>query len=144
MRPKTDQKKKTSEYGTEQQLNHINNNPDQYIDWTIPWSLNINYNLVYFKPVYNPQFTNSISFNGDVSLTPKWKIGFNSGYDVVLKKPTYTTIDIYRDLHCWELKFHLIPFGTRQSYRLDIQVKAPVLQDLKLTRRREWYDRTGL
>lgn len=135
--------KKESKFGTQQEKDYIKTNPDLYLDWNIPWSLNINYNLRYSKPTYNPTFTNTITINGDVSLTEKWKVGFNSGYDVVLKKITYTTLDIYRDLHCWEIRFHVIPFGERQSYRFDIQVKAPILQDLKLTRKREWYDRTG-
>ncbi|HIA37209.1 MAG TPA: hypothetical protein EYN89_10900 [Flavobacteriales bacterium] len=53
---------------------------------------------------------------------------------------TYTSIDIYRDLHCWEMNFNYIPFGLRQSYNFEIKVKSSILQDLKLTRKREWYD----
>ena len=73
-------------------------------------------------------------------LTEKWKIGFRSGYDFVNKDFTYTSIDIYRDLHCWEMNFNWIPFGFLQSYNFSIKVKSAVLQDLKLTRKREWFD----
>ena len=68
------------------------------------------------------------------------ELGFRSGYDVESKKFNYTALDIYRDLHCWELSFNIVPFGTRKSYSIDLRVKAPVLSDLKLSRKRNWYD----
>jgi len=75
-----------------------------------------------------------------LSLTPKWKIGFQSGYDFINKDLTYTSVNIYRDLHCWEMKFNWVPFGFRKMYTIDINVKSAILQDLKLSRRRDWYD----
>ena len=131
---------KTSDLGTEEELAAINANPDAYVDFNVPWSLNISYNLSYKKPKFEKTVTNSLSFNGDLRLTEKWKIGFSSGYDFETHDLTYTSLDFYRDLHCWELKLNVIPFGARQSFRLDINVKSQVLQDLKLTRKRDWYD----
>jgi hypothetical protein len=81
-----------------------------------------------------------LNLNGDVSLTEKWKIAFMSGYDFVAKDFSFTSIDIYRDLHCWEMRFNWIPFGFRQSYNFSINVKSGMLQDLKLNRRRQWFD----
>ena len=106
----------------------------------MPWSINFNYNFNYSKPQFESTITNTVSASGDVNITRKWKMGFNTGYDLKSKKLTYTTLDIYRDLHCWELKFNVIPFGDRKSYSLDIRVKSAVLQDLKLTRKRSWFD----
>jgi len=126
---------KTSNYGTEQELEYINANPDAYIDFNIPWSLRVNYNIRYSKPLTRSTIIQTLNFNGDFSLTPKWKIGFNSGYDFELKDLSYTSVDIYRDLHCWEMSFNWIPFGPRQSYLFTIKVKSALLQDLKLTRR---------
>lgn len=126
---------KTSEFGTEQELEYINANPDAYIDFNIPWSLRVNYNIRYSKPLTQSTIIQTLNFNGDFSLTPKWKIGFNSGYDFELKDLSYTSVDIYRDLHCWEMSFNWIPFGPRQSYLFTIKVKSALLQDLKLTRR---------
>ena len=132
-------KAKQSNKGTEQELKNINMNPDAYIDFNIPWTLNMNYNIVYSKPNYkNAIITQTLSFSGDVSLTPKWKIGFNSGYDFINKDFSYSSISIYRDLHCWEMHFNWIPFGFRQSYNFQINVKSSMLQDLKLVRRRDW------
>lgn len=137
---KKDNEPKTSSAGTEEELAEINKCIDCYVDFNVPWTLNINYNFIYQKPVYNPTITNTFTFNGDVRLSPNWKIGFTSGYDFRGKEFTYTSMDVYRDLHCWEMSVNIIPFGSRKSYIFNINVKSSVLQDLKLTRRRQWFD----
>ena len=126
---------KESKYGTEQELEYIRANPDAYIDFNIPWTFRVSYNIRYSKPQYQSSIIQTLNFNGDFSLTPKWKVGFNSGYDFEQKDLSYTSVDIYRDLHCWEMSFNWIPFGPRQSYLFTIKVKSALLQDLKLTRR---------
>ncbi len=114
---------------------YIKNHPEEFIDYTIPWTLNISYNINYSKPLSAETITQTLNFTGDVSLTPKWKIGFTSGYDFIQKDLSYTSLNIYRDLHCWEMRVNLIPFGPRQSYLFTLQVKASMLQDLKITKR---------
>jgi hypothetical protein len=126
----------------EREIEFINANPELYVAWDIPWNLNISYNLNYSRQLLNPPaVVQSVNFFGDVNLTTKWKLGASSGYDFISKQLTFTNINIYRDLHCWEMRFNWIPFGIRQSYSVDINVKASVLQDLKLSRRRSWFDR---
>lgn len=49
--------------------------------------------------------------------------------------------NLTRDLHCWEMTFSCIPFGTHQSYNFQINVRSSLLKDLKLTKRDSWYDR---
>lgn len=131
---------RTSDLGTPEQLEEINAHPEAYIDFSVPWNFFLNYNLTYNGLSDDKKFTQALSFNGDISITSKWKIGVTSGYDFVAKDLTQTTLNIYRDLHCWEAKFKWVPFGQLQSYSIDINVKASVLQDLKLTRKRDWYD----
>tara|TARA_R110002096_G_scaffold378222_7_gene572154 strand:- start:28842 stop:31421 length:2580 start_codon:yes stop_codon:yes gene_type:complete len=133
-------KKKESEHGTEQELDHINAFPEQYVDFTIPWSLNVTYNIRYSKPAFESSVMQTLNFSGDFSLTENWKIGFTSGYDIERKDITYTSININRNLHCWEMAVNWIPYGIRQSYNITINVKASVLQDLKLNRRRDFFD----
>ncbi len=110
--------------------------PDNYIDFSIPWRFGANYKLSYRKPTDTETITQTLGFNGDVSLTPNWKIGFTSGLDFKTGQLTYTTMDIYRDLHSWEMRFSWVPFGFQQSYNFHIGVKAPILQDLKVTHRK--------
>ena len=112
----------------------------EYIDFEIPWKLSVNYTLNYNKFNSINALTQSLNFSGNVNLTPKWKIGFNSGYDFISKDLTYTSLDFYRDLHCWEMRFKWIPFGNHQSYNFSIRVKASVLQDLKWEKKKDWYD----
>jgi hypothetical protein len=97
--------------------------------------------LSYSRPLKTSTTQQSINFNGDVSITQKWKIGFTSGYDFTNSKITPTALNIYRDLHCWDLAINWIPFGTYQRYSVDLKVRASILQDLKLSRRREFYER---
>ncbi|GAB4144142.1 MAG: putative LPS assembly protein LptD [Bacteroidia bacterium] len=131
---------RTSQRGTEQEMNMINANPNAYVDFNVPWSLNVMYNLSWSRPANIVSITQSIRFSGDVNVTPKWKVGFDSSYDLQMKKFGYTSLNVYRDLHCWEMQFNWIPFGFRQSYNITINVKSAVLQDLKLTRKRDWFD----
>jgi hypothetical protein len=125
----------------EQEKQYYLNNPDTYIDFEIPWSLRINYSLQYSHPVNtDPRISQSLQFSGDLSLSEKWKTTFNSGYDFENKEFTQTNIGITRDLHCWTMTFNWVPFGRYTSYNFRINVKASVLQDLKLERRKPFYD----
>ncbi|MTI32605.1 putative LPS assembly protein LptD [Xanthovirga aplysinae] len=128
---------------TEDQLDEIRANPDRYIDWSVPWNLRVNYNLNYRKDGFKKSdITQSLTFSGDVSITEKWKIGFSSGYDFEKKAlvENTTRLNISRDLHCWDLQFDWTPLGQYQSFSLYIAVKASILQDLKLSRRRTFWD----
>ncbi|MDN5203572.1 putative LPS assembly protein LptD [Fulvivirgaceae bacterium BMA10] len=130
-----------SDKGTAEELEFINANPDLYVDFTIPWSLRINYTWNYSKDGFKEKVvTQSMSFSGDFSLTDKWKITYNSGYDFDRKQLTQTRLGITRDLNCWTFRFDWTPFGRFQSFSLDIRVKSSILSDLKLSKRRSFND----
>ncbi len=117
----------------------INNNPMAYADFNIPWNFSVNYILSLRKNIVNAQdtiiYTQTLNLNFDFNLTEKWKISGQSGYDFKRKDFSYTTLEIMRDLHCWQMTISWIPFGTRQGYFLNLRVKSTVLQDLKLVKR---------
>jgi hypothetical protein len=116
-------------------------NPDAYVDFSIPWNLRISYNIDYSHSVnQKPMITQAIRFNGDLSLTQKWKITYNSGYDFQSKQFTQTQITINRDLHCWQMSLAWTPFGRFQSYNFSIGIKSALLRDLKLDRQRNFFD----
>ena len=118
-----------------------------YYDFSIPWNLGFNYVIS-----YNVQYTNNgttgyktnisqtIGFNGSVNLTPKTGITFTSGFDIQQKKFSTTSITITRDLHCWQMSFVWIPFGTHKSWSFNIGVKASSLADLKYDKSQSMYD----
>ncbi|MEX2512480.1 MAG: putative LPS assembly protein LptD [Cyclobacteriaceae bacterium] len=125
----------------ENEINRIANDPSQYIDWSIPWNMNFGYNLSYNKAASgNTNITQAINISGDLSLSDKWKINFNSGYDVAAARMTQTMIGIARDLHCWQMNVNWVPFGRFTSYNVDIRVKSNILKDLKVSRRRSFFD----
>ncbi|NOY36057.1 MAG: LPS-assembly protein LptD [Chlorobi bacterium] len=107
----------------------------------VPWDLRIRYNFNYSKPRFESKVTQTLNFSGNVRLTDKWRIGGNSGWDFLKKSLTYTSLNISRDLHCWEMRISWIPIGYHQSYTFLINVKASILKDLKYQKRKSWYDR---
>ncbi|QNR23870.1 putative LPS assembly protein LptD [Croceimicrobium hydrocarbonivorans] len=108
-----------------------------YVDFNVPWSLNLNYNLSYTKNgAADPVVRQSMDISGDMDLTQGWKVGFRTGYDFEAQDFTFTSFNFYRDLHCWTMSCSWVPFGFQQSYMLTIRVKSSILQDLKLERRR--------
>lgn len=126
----------------ESQINQIVTDPSQYIDWNIPWNLTFGYNLNYNKQsTGTTNITQALQLSGDVSLSEKWKINFNTGIDLQTQAITQSMIGIARDLHCWQMNVNWVPFGRFTSYNIDIRVKSSILQDLKVSRRRSFFDR---
>jgi LptD protein len=116
-------------------------NADAYVDFSIPWNVRLNYNITYSKQGHLPsQIVQSLRINGDFSLSQKWKIQYNTGYDLQKKDFTQTDFSLTRDLHCWTLSLNWVPFGQFQSYNFFIGVKSSLLKDLKLNRTRSFFD----
>ena len=114
----------------------------QYVDFDIPWSVRLRYNLSYSKPNLNPaQVTQTVNVDGDFNFTDLWKISFSTGYDIANQRATQTSINVHRDLHCFQMSFRWIPFGPQKSYSLIISAKAPTLNMLRLTKNEFWQDR---
>lgn len=111
-----------------------------FVDFNIPWSLSLNYTYNYSKPAFEPIKSQNITFSGDMNLTENWKIAFSSGYDFTRKEVNLTSVDFYRQLHCWEFRLSWIPIGPRQYFLFNLNVKSSILQDLKINRRRDWFD----
>jgi hypothetical protein len=114
--------------------------PASYVDFEIPWTFGMDYNFRYTKPYGDYNIIQSLRVRGDFSLTPKWKIGFNSGYDFKTKKVTTTNVSIHRDLHCWEMQVSMVPFGKYRSYSFQINIKSAILHDLMYEKGDTWYD----
>ncbi len=108
----------------------------------LPWSFTFNYtftygiadNINYYRLLdtilYNRNMVHTLNVVGDFYVTKKWKLGFTTGYDFVQKDFSYTSVDVYRDMHCWEMEFSWIPFGYRKGWRFQVNVKANVLKNV--------------
>ena len=106
------------------------------IDFNLPWNVRLDYNISQSYSGLTPTIRQSVTAAGDFELTENWRLGFRTGYDIQANDFTYTSLDFYRDLHCWEIRATWIPFGFQQSYTITIRVKSQMLSDLKLERRR--------
>ncbi|MBR2629335.1 MAG: LPS-assembly protein LptD, partial [Alistipes sp.] len=118
-----------------------------YYDFSIPWSLNVNYNVNYTLNYvnngttgYRRNVTQTIGFSGNVTFSKKMSATFSGGYDISMNKLTTSSISITRDLHCWQMSFSWIPFGHYKSWNFHIGVKAASLQDLKYEKSQSMYD----
>lgn len=120
------------------ELARVSRDPNAFVDFNIPWNFSFDYSFNYnTTPTgLNSTITNTLNFNGDANITPKWKVTFTSGWDFTQNRIAQTNFAIYRDLHCWDMSFQWIPWGAYKMYAVDIKVKASILQDLKLSKRR--------
>ena len=120
-----------------------------YYDFSVPWNVSINYNLSYVNTYVaslmdvTSQTIQSINLSGNISLTKAWRIAMTTGYDFANKGWSYTTVDIYRDLHCWEMRFSWVPFGYYRSWFFQINIKADALQDVKYEKRQHYQENSG-
>ena len=104
-------------------------------DLSIPWNLTLSYTFSQTQ-ISPTQISRSSSMNATLSfnLTEKWKFTGGGSYDFVRKEFAAPSVTVYRDLHCWEMNFSWFPIGFYRGYRLELRIKAPQLQDLKVTK----------
>jgi hypothetical protein len=111
-----------------------------YYEFSIPWNFSFNYSFTYSNNGKSKYVTQTLGFNGSLTLSDKWGFSFNAGYDFEMKKITPGTFSLTRDLHCWQMSFTWVPIGFRQSWSFNIGVKSSLLQDLKYDKRSSYYD----
>ena len=128
---------------------------DGYMAFKMPWSINVNYGFGITedrsveinkkKMRYPYKYTQNLSINGNIKISNKWAISFNSGYDFDAKEIVQTAFNITRDLHCFSMSASLSPFGRWKYYNFTIRANASILQDLKWEQRSQtqsniqWY-----
>lgn len=121
------------------QLTESNINPNEavslltpeYYNFSIPWNLSLNYNLSYSHSANKKTTTQTVSYNGSITITKNWGLTFSGGINLNTLELTPGTISIDRDLHCWQMGFTWVPIGYRKSWNFNIKVKSAILQDLK-------------
>jgi hypothetical protein len=104
-------------------------------DFSIPWNISVSFIFSQSQPT--PQsYSRSSSMNASLSfnLTEKWQVSTSGSYDFVRKQHFIPSVSVTRDLHCWQMNFSWFPMGIREGYRFELKVKAPQLQDIKVTK----------
>ncbi|MFL9483252.1 putative LPS assembly protein LptD [Chitinophagaceae bacterium LWZ2-11] len=126
----------------QRQLQFARSNPAEFTDFDIPWTLSLSYSLNFVNQLkadysgYYTQITSSINFNGDFSLTPKWKVGGTGYINVNAGGLQQLSMFITRDLHCWQLAINVTPMGLFRSFSITINPKSGILRDLRINRSR--------
>jgi hypothetical protein len=113
---------------------------DGYFSVNIPWSFSISYGmqLAYDYGAFNPAkmeydytIRHTLSFNGNIQPTSKWRLTFSGSYDFDQKKIPYLALNVSRELHCFQMSASIVPVGYRKSYMFSIAVSSSLLKDLK-------------
>ena len=123
---------------------YMQRNPAEFVDFNIPWSINISFSLN-FNKTFQPDIKNfktnvssSVSFNNSFSLTPKWNFTTNGFYDFDTKQLTQFTLSVSRDMHCWQMSIGVTPIGDYRYFNFTISPKSSILQDLRVNRTRSF------
>ncbi len=120
-----------------------------YADFSMPWNISLSYTFSYVSTYvaaqynFNNNVIQTLNLSGNINITPQWKVAVSTGYDFVNKGMSYTAIDIYRDLHCWEMRFNWVPFGFYKSWNFQINIKASSLKDVKYTKQQSYQSNHG-
>ncbi len=112
----------------------------EYYNFSIPWNLSMNYNFTFSNSGTTRSVVQTVSYNGSITLTPKWGLSFSGGLNLETLELTPGSVSINRDLHCWQMDFTWVPVGFRKSWSFNIRVKSSILQDLKFEKSSGYLD----
>ncbi|MEP6926179.1 MAG: putative LPS assembly protein LptD [Ginsengibacter sp.] len=129
------------------ELAYIHNNPGEYADFNIPWSVNLSYSLTFSKffvtnSGFKNQYSQNANFGGTLNITPKWQTAINGYYNISQGQLNQIAVSISRDMHCWQMSISLSPVGLYRSFSINISPKSPLLRDIRVNRTRSVY--TGI
>lgn len=126
------------------QMEYIRRNPGDFVDFNIPWTLNVGLSLRYSQlttqdyEVVN-DFSANLMFGGGFNLTPKWNFSVNGYYDFDTRNLQTFTLGITRDMHCWQMAISVTPVGLYRFFNITINPKSSMLRDLRINRTRYFY-----
>jgi hypothetical protein len=128
----------------ERLMDYMRRNPSEFVDFNIPWTLNLAFTMNLIDQQlpdfsYKTNFSANLSFNGDFSLTPKWKFAANGYYDMETRQLQTFNMSINREMHCWQMAISITPIGQWRYFSFTLSPKASMLQDLKVNRTRTFY-----
>lgn len=98
----------------------------------IPWDFSLAYTAGYSNSARQNTFGNhSIMLTGNIELSPRWKIGGSTGYDIKNSGFTLTQLRLQRNLGSFNMRFNWTPFGQYKRWFFFIGIDASILSDLK-------------
>ena len=135
-----------TEKDTEEQNNNSNMrktekasvDSDGYLAFKFPWSVSLSYSYsiredrskdINIKTMRYPySLTHSLNVSGNFKIGSRWNMTYSTGYDFTSKEMSMTTLNITRDLHCFNMSCGLV-FGPFTSYNFSIRANSSMLTD---------------
>lgn len=112
--------------------------PDGYMPFKIPWSFSVSYGIMMSedrsRPIdvkdmrYPYKYTQNVNFSGNIAISDNWRINFSSGYSFEDKKLTTTTMNLSRDLHCFEMSCGIV-LSPYTSFNFSFRATSQMLAD---------------
>lgn len=111
---------------------------DGYLAFKLPWSVSLSYSYsiredrskdINIKTMRYPySLTHSLNVSGNFKIGSRWNMTYSTGYDFTSKEMSMTTLNITRDLHCFNMSCGLV-FGPFTSYNFSIRANSSMLTD---------------
>ena len=111
---------------------------DGYMAFNIPWSFSVSYGVTMRENTsakinertmrYPYKLTQNMNFSGNLKISNKWNMNFSSGWDFDDKQLTTTTMNITRDLHCFNMSCGVV-LSPYTSYNFSIRANSAMLAD---------------
>ena len=111
---------------------------DGYLAFKLPWSVSLSYSYsiredrskdINLKTMRYPySLTHSLNVSGNFKIGSRWNMTYSTGYDFTSKEMSMTTLNITRDLHCFNMSCGLV-FGPFTSYNFSIRANSSMLTD---------------
>lgn len=118
---------------------------DGYMPFKLPWNLSLSYGIIMAENTaarinvktmrYPYKFTQNLNISGNIGISDNWKISFTSGYNFEFKRLTTTTMNISRDLHCFDMSCGIV-LAPYTSFNFSFRATSSMLADaLKIDKR---------
>ena len=111
---------------------------DGYMPLNIPWSFSVSYGVSMREDTraeinkknmrYPYKLTQNMNFSGNIKISNKWNMSFSSGWDFMDKELTTTTMNVSRDLHCFNMSCGIV-LKPYRSYNFSIRANSAMLAD---------------
>ena len=109
---------------------NVNNIEQKYI-----WETNLGFSYTAkWEEINNTWDTSTFTLNTTtkINLSKNWMLTYSLNFNIEKNIITRNSIKVYRPLHCWEFSFNYWPRGLSSGFSLEIKVKNPKLQDIKV------------
>jgi len=89
----------------------------------------INYSYTESRGI-SKSISRKVTVNLDGQPTKNWRLSYFCHYDIKTKQIESQSVNIARDLHCWQAVFSWVPSGRASGYFLRINIKS--IPDIKI------------